>query len=107
MGLSEESAQDIIAYRDGSDAQAATGDDVPIQDIGELQSKQAEIFKNRTLSNEDINAISGLITARITVTSDFYRVNSSAVVNNVKSKISAVVKIEADKSPQYEYWYEE
>lgn len=107
LGLSEESAQDIIAYRDGSDAEPATGDDVPIQDIGELQSKQAEIFKNRTLSNEDINTISGLITARITVTSDFYRVNSSAVVNNVKSKISAVVKIEEDKSPQYEYWYEE
>ena len=107
LGLSEESAQDIIAYRGGPDAQAATDDDVPIQDVVELQSKQAEIFKSGTLSSEDITTISGLITARITVTSDFYRVNSSAVVNNVKSKISAVVKIEADKSPQYEYWYEE
>lgn len=107
LGLSKDHAQNIIDYRNGPDAQAATGDDVPIQDVVELQSKQAEIFKSGPLSSEDIATISGLITARITVTSDFYRVNSSAVVNNVKSKISAVVKIEADKSPQYEYWYEE
>jgi len=107
LGLSKDHAQDIIDYRNGPDAEAATSDDVPIQDVVELQSKQAEIFKSGTLSSEDITTISGLITARITVTSDFYRVNSSAVVNNVKSKISAVVKIEADKSPQYEYWYEE
>lgn len=107
LGLSEESAQDIIDYRNGSDMEAATGDDLPIQDIGELQSKKAEIFKNRTLSSDDINIITRLFNARITARSYFYRANSWAVVNNVKSKISAVVKIGADKSFQYEYWYEE
>lgn len=107
MGLSEESAQDIIDYRCGYDMEAATSDDTAILDAQDLQSKQAEIFKNRTLSSEDINAISNLISTRAAVKSYFYRVNSFAAVNNAKSKIQAVVKIEPNEPVKYEYWYEE
>ncbi|MEK6564008.1 MAG: general secretion pathway protein GspK [Candidatus Omnitrophota bacterium] len=107
MGLSEESAQDIIDYRCGYDMEAATSDDTVILDAQDLQSKQAEIFKNRMLSSDDLNVIANLISTRAAVKSYFYRVSSFGTVNNAKSGIQAVVKIEPNEPVKYEYWYEE
>ena len=106
LGLSESSVQDIITYRDGPDGKPATQDDHPIRKVEDLKSGSTynAIFKGRTLSMEDTNALNK---AWITVSSSFYRADSYAEVNNVKKHIVSVAEIKSGQTPKQLYWYEE
>lgn len=110
LGLSEESAQDILSYRKGADGKIATEDDRAIREINQLNTEPAmsEIFRGRTLSPEDAALINKLITTlRLSTESSCYTIASYGTAGTVTKSIIIVCRINPDKSFKQLYRYEE
>ncbi|OGX22908.1 MAG: hypothetical protein A3J51_00810 [Omnitrophica WOR_2 bacterium RIFCSPHIGHO2_02_FULL_45_21] len=110
LGLSEESAYDILSYRKGVDGKIATEDDRAIREINELntESGMSEIFRGRTLSAEDAALINKLITTlKLTTKSLCYMIASYGRAGTVTKSIIITYRINPDKSFEQLYRYEE
>jgi general secretion pathway protein K len=100
IGLSRETIEKIISYRNGKDGIAATQDDNIFQDPQDVVTRLSQFYR---LSDPELEEINGL-TSKIVTKSEHFLIRSTGSTNNAKSK--TVASSVVDSKGQVLSWIE-